>query len=183
MLTLVIGPPDSGKSCMAEDLVLGFGERKRYYIATMKVMDDEGRRRISRHQKQRSDKGFVTIEEETDIIKTAGLMEEPENAVVLLECVANLTGNMMYDIPYLAKLCRSGSDGEKEFAHVVVKNITELSEKVSELVVVSAQYEPSAEDDEDTALYKKLLEMVNIILERRAHTVHHTGITPAGDKD
>ena len=62
MITLVIGKPDSGKSELAEELALSGGYKNRYYIATMKVMDEAGKARVEKHRKMREGKGFVTLE-------------------------------------------------------------------------------------------------------------------------
>ena len=41
--------------------------KKKYYIATMQVFDDEGQRKIDRHRRLRAGKGFITIEQPRDI--------------------------------------------------------------------------------------------------------------------
>ena len=47
MMTLIIGGSGSGKSAFAEQyIVSAAGEKKKYYIATMKVYDEEGRRKV-----------------------------------------------------------------------------------------------------------------------------------------
>ena len=48
MITLIIGTPDSGKSALAEDLALANDCRNRIYLATMKVCDDESKRRVDK---------------------------------------------------------------------------------------------------------------------------------------
>ena len=99
MVTLIIGGPNSGKSQLAEDLVVNSGIDRRYYLATMRVLDEAGEERIIKHRKQREGKGFITLEIPYAIDKAVSLMEEPESSIVLLECIANLVGNEMYDNP------------------------------------------------------------------------------------
>lgn len=73
MITLIIGGSGSGKSAYAEDYVLAAAaDLPKYYIATMQVYDVEGERKVERHRRLRAGKGFVTIEQPTDIAK-AGL--------------------------------------------------------------------------------------------------------------
>lgn len=73
MITLIIGGSGSGKSAYAEDYVLATAaDLPKYYIATMQVYDAEGERKVERHRRLRAGKGFVTIEQPTDIAK-AGL--------------------------------------------------------------------------------------------------------------
>lgn len=73
MITLIMGGSGSGKSAYAEDYALAqAGEASKYYIATMQIYDAEGQRKVERHRKLRAGKGFITIEQPTDIAE-AGL--------------------------------------------------------------------------------------------------------------
>ena len=81
MLVVVTGGSGSGKSAFAEDRVLSFGESRRIYIATMQAFDEESHRRIRRHRRMRSGKGFETIERYTELDE----LILPKNCVVLLE--------------------------------------------------------------------------------------------------
>ena len=100
MISLVVGGQNSGKSKFAEELAVKSGEGRLYYLATMKVCDEAGEERIRRHRKQREGKGFITIELQYGIDRAAEMMDEPAESVVLLECMANLVGNELYDNPY-----------------------------------------------------------------------------------
>ena len=101
MMTMIIGQPDSGKSDLAEQLVMeaaGAGQPVdlmdnesdetqagnlqagmtaclkpggKYYIATMIPYGQEGQTRVDRHREMRRDKGFVTIEEPADMTRAA----------------------------------------------------------------------------------------------------------------
>ena len=79
----------------------------RYYIATMEVFGEEGRKKVERHKKLRQGKGFITIESPKDV----GRVEKTGNnkLAVLLECVSNLTANEMFGSSFGTEL---GSDGE-----------------------------------------------------------------------
>lgn len=79
-LTLVIGGARSGKSALAERLVVASG-RARTYIATAQPFDDEMRARIARHQAARG-AGWRTVAAPTDV---AGALRAAEG-VVLMDC-------------------------------------------------------------------------------------------------
>ena len=54
MITLVTGGSGSGKSAYAEEVLTGFGDFPRIYIATMYPFDEESKKRIERHRKMRA---------------------------------------------------------------------------------------------------------------------------------
>ncbi len=161
MITLVIGKPKSGKSDIAEEMAVKGDYKNRYYLATMKVMDPDGKKRVDEHRKRREGKGFVTLEIPMDIGSATSSIEDPMESVILLECVANLTGNWMYGIPNTMWLMEQGEVGRKEFVRSIKEKIMELGSKVRDMIVVSTEYEPEDTDEEETALYKALLAYVN----------------------
>ena len=171
MITLVIGKPKSGKSELAEEMAVKGDYKNRYYVATMKVMDPDGSKRVDEHRKRREGKGFVTLEIPMDIGSAVNFIEDPMESVVLLECVANLTGNWMHGIPNTMWLMEQGDVGRKEFVKSLTEKISSLSKKVCDMIVVTTEYEPEDSDDEETALYKELLAGVNEELTRIADKV------------
>ena len=107
MMTLIIGGSGSGKSVYAEDYMVSISEdRKKYYIATMQIYDEEGKRKVERHRMLRGGKGFSTIEQPVDIGKAAEKLEA-EDRTALLECVSNLTANEMFsgEVPGTEESC------------------------------------------------------------------------------
>ncbi len=62
MMVVVTGGSGSGKSAFAEDTILSFGEKSRFYIATMYPFDEESHKRIARHRAMRAKKNFETVE-------------------------------------------------------------------------------------------------------------------------
>lgn len=92
MPILLTGGSASGKSTYAEWLALTFPP-PHYYIATMRVMDQEGQAKVNRHQALRQGKGFITLEQDQDL----GLLALDQPGTVLLECMCNLTANEMFD--------------------------------------------------------------------------------------
>lgn len=93
-LVLVTGGCRSGKSAFAQRYVEErFAESPKIYLATCPVLDDEIAARINRHQRERDNRNWSTIEEQTDIVRAlAGAPEGP----VLIDCLTLWTSNHMH---------------------------------------------------------------------------------------
>lgn len=111
-VTLVLGGARSGKSALAERLVLAHG-RPPVYVATAEAWDDEMRARIAQHRAERDGLGWRTIEAPLDLPGALALAGE---APVLVDCLTLWLTNLMlgeHDIPgataaLLAALDRAG---------------------------------------------------------------------------
>ena len=160
MTVLVIGTADSGKSALAEDLAMQTGDSRRYYLATMKVCDDDGRKRVERHRKMREGKGFVTIERQCDLSAVTDGIDDPGEVTVLLECISNLVGNVLHDHDRITQLL-SDASGKSAFADEVAGDTAALAGRVRNLIVVTNEYAEEDGYDEETRLYVELLNMVN----------------------
>ena len=78
MMILILGGSGSGKSAYAEDYLLRTaGDKKKYYIATMQIWDEEMQAKVARHHRMRQGKGFTTIEQPTALEQAASQMEQP----------------------------------------------------------------------------------------------------------
>ena len=182
MIRFVYGGSGSGKSSFAEQLVVSSGAERKYYVATMKVYDDEGRRKVERHQKLREDKGFVTIEQPTNIGVVAERLrfdsteqilqnvrpgeettgKTSEKSVVLLECVMNLVANEMFTPEGI--VCEESAVIER-----VKSGLTELFSVADDIVVVSGNvFCDGVEYDETTQSYMRALAAVNAFVARKA---------------
>ena len=130
MMILVIGGSGSGKSSYAEEVVCSVSEEdmKKYYLATMQIFDEEGRKKVERHRKLRSGKGFLTIEQPTEIGRSIEKMDAGRK-IVLLECISNLTANEMFagETPKL----------EMQVVQSVISDLEQLRKNTTNLVVVS----------------------------------------------
>lgn len=155
MMTLILGQPSSGKSLKAEALAQASDCRHKVYLATMKVMDEDGERRVARHRAQREGKGFETLEIPANLECVISKLEEPKETVVLLECLSNLVGNEMHDNKTMADL------PDEEFAEAIASKVRSLADAVGELIVVSTTYETKEEYDEETKRYIRLLDATN----------------------
>ncbi len=94
-IIFITGGSRSGKSSYAQTLAEGM-EGPRVYIATAPALDDEMKTRIRTHKKVREGKGWITIEEGTDIV---GAIESAgkRGRVLLVECVTLWVNNLMYE--------------------------------------------------------------------------------------
>lgn len=154
MIVLVIGGSASGKSAYAEDYLVSIsGEKKKYYIAAMRVYNEECEKRIERHRRLRAGKGFSTIEQPVDIQKAVEKMEGGERTAIL-ECISNLTANEMF------------SDTEPktgdETVEKIVNDVAALAEEVDHLVIVGNKFLEDGETYDDTTMrYIETMERVN----------------------
>jgi adenosylcobinamide kinase/adenosylcobinamide-phosphate guanylyltransferase len=93
-LTLVLGGASSGKSALAEKLVID-SELDRIYLATSQAWDDEMKAKIKKHIAQRG-KGWTTKEAPLDLEPV--LAEIKKKQVVLLDCATMwLTNHLLAD--------------------------------------------------------------------------------------
>lgn len=154
MMTLIIGGSGSGKSAYAEDSIVSLSkDRKKYYIATMQIYDEEGEKKMERHRILRSGKGFSTIEQPVDIEKAAEKMEDGERTA-LLECISNLTANEMFsgEVP----------ETEEVITEKIVGGIASLNRKLTHLVIVSNNvFEDGNVYDDTTMAYIRAMGRIN----------------------
>ena len=163
-MTLIIGGSGSGKSAYAEDYMVSISEdRKKYYIATMQIYDEEGKRKVERHRMLRGGKGFSTIEQPIDIGKAAEKMEDGERTA-LLECISNLTANEMFleEVP----------GTEEVITEKIVGGIAVLNRELTHLVIVSNNvFEDGNVYDKTTMAYIRAMGRINQKLAEMADEV------------
>lgn len=147
MTVLVTGGSGSGKSAFAENIAARMHERaggSLIYIATMAAYDEEAFKKIERHRKQRSGKGFRTIECFTGM---SGL-RVPKGCTVLLDCLSNLAANEQFS---------SGGAG-KRTAEAVTAGIMKLIKQCKNLIMVTDEvFSDGCSYSPDTVLYIKNL--------------------------
>ena len=148
MNILLIGGSACGKSTFGEALAARL-PKPRTYVATMRPFEGESEEKILRHQFQRADKGFSTIERETDL---SGL-RLPARGTVLLECVCNLAANEMFDS---SGNIRPGAE------KAILSGIEALSGQCETLIVVTNDVGGDGGGyDESTMRYVDLVGRVN----------------------
>ena len=181
MLALITGGSGSGKSAYAEKLACKLAENKReknrcYYLATMMVFGEEGRRKVERHKNMRKGKGFLTVEQPLDIINfleqsggyAGGETQSRESAgerdTVLLECMSNLTANEMFR--------KQPPEEPETVTEKIVSEIDCLGERLKHLVIVTNNvFEDGILYEKETMAYIRALGEINRRLAERADVV------------
>lgn len=158
MMILLTGGAANGKSAFAESLCMQT-DGPRFYLAAMRPYGAEGEAKIARHRRLRAGKGFTTIERYTDIAS----LRLPARGTVLLECIANLTANEMFD--------ETGNMTDP--AERVLAGVDALNAQCERLVVITNDvgsdgvgYPP------ETAAYIDAMGRINAALASRADTVY-----------
>ena len=195
MMYLIIGGSGSGKSAYAEELLFSLPDAgKKYYIATMQVCDEESRRRVQKHRKQREGKRFDTIEQPVHVSGALTQMDAGKKSA-MLECVSNLVANEMFakdiyaedmyaDDPHVEDMhtddCDVKETGLKKskdcsaeaVADKIVDDIMKLHQPLQQLVIVSNNvFEDGVSYDEMTMEYIKTMGIVNQKLAAMADVV------------
>ena len=104
-IVLVTGGQRSGKSDYAQQLALQLSERP-VYLATSRIWDEEFRRRIERHQRQRGPQ-WTNIEEEKFLSRHL-----LENRTIVIDCLTLWTTNFFFD---------NDSDIKKSLLHLKMR--------------------------------------------------------------
>ena len=156
-MVLIMGGSGSGKSAYAEDYVTKISKDcRKYYIATMQVYDKEGQEKVLKHQKMREGKGFVTIEQATDIHNAVTKIERDISGgeIALLECVSNLVANETF---------REGQIRDCDFVKEnIINGIEMLSKNVKDLIIVTNNvFEDGIVYDETTMNYIRTMGGIN----------------------
>lgn len=176
MIALVIGGSGSGKSAYAEQMaVKAAGSGSLYYVATMQVYDEEGKKKVERHQKMRAGKGFLTIEQPRNLEEAAKKVatEKAPIAVrktVLLECMSNLVANEMFSEENLSAMMDEAKI--KQLSSEIINGVTALHDSCDILIIVTNQiFEDGIRYDASTMAYIRLLGDVNRQIAERAEQV------------
>lgn len=153
-IILVLGENDSGKSLYAEQLSVESGS-PRYYLATMMPHTDENFKRIEKHRRQRSEKGFETLEVPWEIDQ----IQVERDGVVLLEDISNLLANGIFSY---------GADGKQ-----ALDKVKKLADQCKTLIIVSISGLTDQGYEEGTVRYINDLNWINQQLSEMADTVYH----------
>lgn len=97
MITFILGGVKSGKSMLAQCTARYLSETgggNLFYLATMVPMDSEDHKRIERHRADRSEWGFITIEEPYYLLNAFSHIKGED--VVLLDSVTSYVQNILF---------------------------------------------------------------------------------------
>lgn len=133
MIALVIGGSGSENACICRtNGSEAAGNGSLYYVATMQVYDEEGKKKVERHQKMREGKGFLTIEQPrrlkeaakkvaTEKVSAGKVAAErvPAGKIVLLECMSNLVANEMFSEENLSAVMDEAK--VKQLSHEIIR--------------------------------------------------------------
>lgn len=156
MICLFSGGSGSGKSELAERCAVRLAQAKGaplYYFATMRVWDEEGKRRVQKHRAQREGRGFVTVE------SPSRLRTDVKGSVVLLECLSNRLANALF------------ADKEADPVSLIQGEILSLSMENDVVVVTNEVFSDGQEYERETAEYICMLGKLNCLLAQAAQTV------------
>ncbi len=154
MIIVITGGSSSGKSAVAEDIMNKREFGKKLYIATMEIKegDMDGQRRIAKHRERRKNSNYKTIEKGKNLHEIS-VHEMDGSKSALLECVSNLTANVMFGKTVLS------SD---ETIMEVLKEVRDLSGKLDNLVIVTNNVFDDIDNKDDMTLsYVKALGEIN----------------------
>ncbi|MCR5212779.1 MAG: bifunctional adenosylcobinamide kinase/adenosylcobinamide-phosphate guanylyltransferase [Eubacterium sp.] len=188
MVILVIGRPDSGKSELAEGLILKLADiNPKFYIATMIPFGKEGERRVEKHRKMREGKGFITIEcpynisslkdkfgeyifgesktceyrsYENKIFKerSGQNMSEEESTASKINILLECMSNLIGNEMHLD----SNKDlSDKELVDYILSSVKTLSDLADNMVIVTNEFQLEEGFDQDTIRYVKLVNETN----------------------
>lgn len=156
MMTLIMGGSGSGKSAYAEEYFSGqAADCLCYYIATMKVSDEESLARVERHRKLRENRGFLTVEQPVQIEDALENMGDcAEKKAALVECLSNLVANEMFS-----------GEAVQEFMELetrLLEGFALLKRQTAHLVVVTNNvFEDGLCYEEGTLAYIRVLGRLN----------------------
>lgn len=163
-MILVIGGSGSGKSAYAEKVALECQKRKGTSTWQPCMCSARRGKKVERHKRMRAGKGFVTIEQPTDIMQCLPALREAGGGVVLLECMSNLAANEMFDTEEPA--------GSEQVAEKIVTQIGVLAQETEELVIVTNNvFEDGIVYDTSTMEYLRALGSINVRLAERSDVV------------
>jgi adenosylcobinamide kinase/adenosylcobinamide-phosphate guanylyltransferase len=167
MFVLITGGSGSGKSAYAEKIAVSLaGKRDKpalYYVATMEVYGEEGRKKVERHRILRAGKGFKTIEQPVDVMETLEYMKN-DNKIVLLECMSNLAANEMFSLEEVKAV--------EDVVDKICKEISILAQETSDLIIVTNNvFEDGIDYETATKNYIEVLGRINKQLAAMADAV------------
>jgi adenosylcobinamide kinase/adenosylcobinamide-phosphate guanylyltransferase len=162
-LTLVIGGARSGKSAAAEQLA-GY-DRKVAYVATGRVLDDETRERVRRHQARRP-RAWRTFEQQLELDRLVPQLAK-EYDVILVDCALLYVTNL-----FLGQ--EENPATEADILAAVERLLRACREAEAEVVLVSGEVGCGIVPENALARrFRDVMGRVNQRLAEKADEVYH----------
>jgi len=172
MTIFISGGCKNGKSSIAEDCCVKLANGgPLYYIATMKSLDEEDEIRIKRHIANRDGKGFITIEQPTNILDAINNVDA-KNSTFILDSVTALMINELYASLTAEDYMNSNIKADMTAAKRVADDLVKLCDEVKNIVFVSDFiYQEIEEYSNYTKNYLKALSTVDKALAQKCDVV------------
>jgi adenosylcobinamide kinase/adenosylcobinamide-phosphate guanylyltransferase len=152
MITFISGSVRSGKSSFAEQMIKN--KSNKVYLATSYSIDSEMDERIKKHQEDRKQDGYKTIEKPYNLNEIVDELSQDD--VVLLDCLTNLVANEMY--------LNQNNNMDK-----IIEDLNLIEEKVHHLVIVSNDvFSSGLNYDLEVKKYMKNLGYLHVLLTQLA---------------
>lgn len=152
-MIVVMGGSGSGKSAYAEQLVMEQPERNRYYLATMRIYDAEGEKKVVRHRRMRAEKGLPPSSVRRTLPKIFRWKKE--------RCFWNVC-RIWWQTNCSRMTFRWDAAKRKAVVEKVVSEVALLKQHATELIVVTNNvFEDGIRYDEGTMEYLKALGEIN----------------------
>lgn len=124
MLYFVSGGVRSGKSTYAEKLVNDNFKNRKVYIATARITDEEMKKRVLKHQLDRKNDNWETIEQPNNLSMILDKLNDSD--VVLIDCLTIWLSNEMF-----------GEIVNLDVVEKIYETVKKINSKVKDLVIVS----------------------------------------------
>lgn len=157
---LIIGGSKSGKSQIGEEIALNLNKDKVIYVATMKPYDEEDKKRIQLHIKNREGLNFITIEKQSNLQDIVSEISSEDT--ILIDSITSLLTNEMF---LGDKMIMNPSSN-------VLAGIKKIGDKARNIVIVSDYiFNDAMVYDEITENFKRQLAVINKELVKYCHKV------------
>ena len=158
------GAARSGKSAWAETYAISLAAEspagRLLYIATARADDAEMRRRVALHKAARKNKGFQTLERNTDVGGSVSLISP--DSTVLLGCLGTLLANEMFE---LGETEDNVTSSPNYYVQKIFNDVLLLRSHVAHLLVVSNDiFSDGITYDELTERYRRALGALHVKL-------------------
>ncbi|MEK4023562.1 MULTISPECIES: bifunctional adenosylcobinamide kinase/adenosylcobinamide-phosphate guanylyltransferase [unclassified Sporosarcina] len=155
-VTFISGGARSGKSAYAERLLVAQATGRLVYIASGVAFDHEMEERIAKHQHDRKDHAWLTIEQPVDLHQVVPLLQQGD--FVLWDCLTTWLTNEMYKGIEDGAPCWKRPDCLDQKRCELLHTIEQIREIAAHLVIVSNEVlDEWPHYDEETEFYRNTI--------------------------